>query len=180
MSLRSHFQLTLLATAICGFVLPFPGDTIACASNDGLIVTGNREIGSHPELSLTTDFWRSEFHKPEATEQRIPSGPESRRYPGGLSTALQNALPRFSAASLAEEQALQEHSAADAESQITSAFEDSNTTPTFSEWDRAASTAIGPRGESTTREGPSLITAIVAVVGIVIVFGTYCHAARTV
>ncbi len=49
---------------------------------------------------------------------------------------------------------------------------------TLSDWESAACLAVGPSGKWSTRQGPSVISLIVGIVGLAIVIGAYFKSAR--
>lgn len=109
--------------------------------------------------SVSTDLWKKEFfeRKPEEDEENLTAEAMQKR------SVLQNendllvgTAPRIQ---LARNGGLQ---VAGAE------------LPTLSDWEHAATKAIGPKEINiTTLEGPSAVTLVVAVVGLIVVCGAY-------
>ena len=175
MNHRRHIISGLFATMISSCVLATTGTV---ADSHRFLVSENHEGSNHPELSLPTEFWRSEFlHNIERPERLDPSEVGD-QHPGVPAATMQNSVPGFIVSSL-EEELLQQHTPTDSETAVTATDVDvSKSHATSTEWDQAACSAIGPQGDKTTHDGPSVITAIVGVVGIVVVFGAYFSSTR--
>lgn len=173
-----HKLSRLSAIIISSFLLSTSAGTYA--GIDDFIVTDNHQVSNHPELSLPTEFWRSEFlNNIESPERQDPAAAAGDQHPVLPGATMQDSAPGFLVASL-EEELFRKHTATDSETAAGAPdFDVSNPHATPSEWEKAACFAVGPQGDRTTHNGPSVITAIVGVVGIVVVFGAYFSSARS-
>ncbi|MFO0976004.1 MAG: hypothetical protein U0996_06370 [Planctomycetaceae bacterium] len=111
------------------------------------------------DTSVSTDLWKKEFfeRKPEDNEENITADAlRNRSVLQNENDLLVGTAPRIQ---LAKGNGLQV-----ASSEL----------PTLSDWEHAATKAIGPKEINiTTLEGPSAVTLVVAVVGLIVVGGAY-------
>jgi len=111
------------------------------------------------DLSVPTDLWKKEFfeRKPEESEENLTAeGLQKRSVLQNENDLLVGTAPRIQ---LARNGGLQVVG---------------SELPTLSDWEHAATKAIGPKEISiTTLEGPSAVTLVVAIVGLIVVGGAY-------
>ena len=126
-------------------------------------------VAIQADLSLITDFWRSQFRN---TAEENPTSPD-------LGDAANSHAPRSSvvgAPSTMTEELVPEVDGdlpiATESDALTVAAVDSETLA-MSDWESAESRAGNSRGKTFTKDGPSMVTAIVGVVGLIVVFGAY-------
>lgn len=116
-------------------------------------------VGSLNDTSVATDLWRKEFFEQSRDpneEDAASDGPSGRSVLKNENDLLVGTAPKIQ---LARSGGLQV-----AGSEL----------PTLSDWEHAATKAIGPKEITiTTLEGPSAVTLVVAVVGLIVVGGAY-------
>lgn len=119
------------------------------------------------DLSLDASLWRSIFHRADGKENWDEAS-------GGSVTPLQASHPDavFSGLTAAED-FFENESLFSVDSASLNRSVQSSATQTMTDWQNAVCNADGVQGKKTTAQGPSAVTAVVAVVGAVVVFGAY-------
>ncbi len=109
--------------------------------------------------SVSTDLWRKEFFEKSRDPNEgdaLADGPSGRSVLKNENDLLVGTAPRIQLARSGGPQVV------------------GSELPTLSDWEHAATKAIGPKEITiTTLEGPSAVTLVVAVVGLIVVGGAY-------
>jgi hypothetical protein len=126
-------------------------------------------VAIQTDLSLVTDFWRSQFRNisEENTTSPNESGSPNSSGPRSSATDSTTAVTQELVPEVAGDLPIATESDA-----LEVAPIDSETLA-MSDWESAESRSGSLREKTLTKDGPSMVTAVVGVVGLIVVFGAY-------
>lgn len=121
------------------------------------------------DCSLVTDLWRSQFLMSTDVNQ------DSGDLIGGRGSSASRTMSADTSAFGSEEIAsgMQGDLPIPTETDAMETVGFSSETLTMTDWETAESHAVGAHGKTFTKDGPSAVTGIVAVVGLIVVSGAY-------
>ena len=121
------------------------------------------------DLSLVTDFWRSQFRNADEQNLELPQSGNSVNTPAPRELAV-DVTPAMTEELIPE---VEGDLPIATESDAMTFTEVDSETLAMSDWESAESQAGNPQGKKLTKEGPSMVTAVVGIVGLIVVFGAY-------
>ena len=169
-----------LAAVTAILVIPVSGGPAAAGFTMATGFVANYDRHGLSDLSLSTNLWRSEFVTDAAEQNDRSDGADGEGAAGQFSGPRENSdggkqETRRSKVVRLEEQ-LFENQAATVETELsgTDTIAQSENQAALSDWEKAATRSSGGIGIGATSSGPSIISMVVGVVGIMIVVGAYC------
>ncbi len=159
---RHAFRKSIRTVMLCGIAAAFCGPQSIVAS-DGAPV----RLLDGTDLSMVTDFWRSTFGM--LADRAVDSEKES----DTTAVADHQVSDSVSAPPMSASEMITSDLpiASTMDTQI--ADESSEDLVIMSDWETSESEAVVGRGKTFTKNGPSAVTAIVAIVGFIVVGGAY-------
>lgn len=157
--LRSLKSAVGLALALCWT----PQSVVGMSSSED---SRSLPVAIQTDLSLVTDFWRSQFRN---TAEENSTSPELSDAPGPRSSNVDStpAMTEELVPEVAGDLPIATESDALEVAPIDSEM------LAMSDWESAESQAGNSRGKTFTKDGPSMVTAVVGIVGLIVVFGAY-------
>jgi len=177
MRIPEYLLSTVIAAMTAFCLLPCHDNCLAGGGSDGPITAGRFGDSDHPELSLSTNLWRSAFlDMAETNAVPDPPGPNDSGHPNGLPSAAGHVKLELAAVRLDHE--FMDCALLSPEPASDLTLTDPVAGETLSDWEQAACLAAGSQPGGSERQGPSVISVIVGVVGLAIVVGAYFKSTR--
>lgn len=126
-------------------------------------------VAIQTDVSLVTDFWRSQFRNLAEENTASPDLSKSTNAPERLS-------PTNDSGPAGTDELIPEVDGdlpIATESDALDVETTDSETLAMSDWESAESQAGNPRGKTFTKDGPSMVTGVVGIVGLIVVFGAY-------
>lgn len=160
--LRSLKSAGGLALALCWT----PQSVVGMSSSED-----NRSlpVAIQTDLSLVTDFWRSQFRNISEENSTSPERSDTPNSPGPRSSA-GDSTPAMTEELVPE---VEGDLPIATESDAMTVTEVYSETLAMSDWESAESQAGNLQGKTLTKDGPSMVTAVVGIVGLIVVLGAY-------